>query len=223
MPFAFPAGARPGRRAALLALAVLGCLALAAPATAAGDTGVAVSPEPTTVERGANATVDVVVTDAAGGVGAYNLTVSVGNASVARIAAVEPGGDPGLTDASVAPDGSTATVQAALANTSDEGRVPIASVTLTGANAGTISLSVSIHTLGDEQGTAYDVTAVPDGRVTVPDGNSAAADATTDPADAPAPSTDGERSGDSVPVSLLGFGAVVVLALVVALLRVRTP
>ena len=61
--------------------------------SAAGETTVSLDPASSTVETGDTQTVGVVVDDADGGVGAYNVTVSSSDPSVASIVDATPQGD----------------------------------------------------------------------------------------------------------------------------------
>ncbi len=76
-------------RTAWVGLVVLVVLTVAAGgiAAAAGTTDVMLSPENETVEPGATVTYDVVVAEAAGGVGSFEATVSTNDSSVATFGA----------------------------------------------------------------------------------------------------------------------------------------
>jgi hypothetical protein len=101
------------------------------------------------------ATVDVVVEDVDGGVGAYELTVTLSDASVAQITDVELDGDPGVENVSVASDGSSVWIRAALIDTADTGRVTIASLTVRGEDAGDVDFDVTVSALSDEKANNY--------------------------------------------------------------------
>jgi hypothetical protein len=126
----------------------------------ASETSVSLSPESSEVVVGEVETYDVVVDNADGGVGAYELTVSLDDSSVASITDVELGGGPDAQTQNVtfADDGSSVTVSAALADTSDTGSVTIASVTVEGVAEGSSDLSVDVQALGNEEGDSYTVT-----------------------------------------------------------------
>jgi hypothetical protein len=175
--------------------AVLGLLLLtaaAAPAVAATDTSVRLvgADQPTAV--GETTTVPVVVETAEGGVGAYNLTVSVDDPTVATVVDADVAGDPGARDVEVAPDGSNASIRAALMDTDDEGAVTVATVTVAGEAAGSTYVDVSVETLGDEEGRAYAVTAEEGSSVAVTD-DAGSTDQSND--DAPGDDTDSDTSG----------------------------
>ena len=113
-------------------------------------------------------TFDVVVDDADGGVGAYTMTVSVADASTAHITEVTPqNADSGLTDVSIASDGSSASVDAVLVDTAETGSVSLLSVTVVGDAEGETTVDVGVDALGDEAGTPYDVTATSGATLTV--------------------------------------------------------
>ena len=138
---------------------VLLLTAIAAPAVAATDTPVRLGGVDEPAAVGETATVPVVVGEAEGGVGAYNLTVAVEDPDVATVVDAEVAGDPGIRDVDVAPDGSYVTVRAALMDTADAGEVTVATVTVAGEAAGETELTVAVETLGDEAGRPYAVTA----------------------------------------------------------------
>ena len=126
----------------------------------ASETSVSLSPESSEAVVGDTETYDVVVDNADGGVGAYELTVSLDDSSVASVTDLELGGGPDAKTQNVtfADDGSSVTVSAALANTSDTGSVTISSVTVEGVAEGSSDLSVDVQALGDEEGDSYTVT-----------------------------------------------------------------
>ena len=144
--------------ALLVAVALLAATvaAFALPAAAAGETSVRLVSETDQVSVDETTTVDVVVTNADGGVGAYNATFSVGSEH-ARITNVTLPSDTGLKRIRVDDDGATAHVAAALLNTSDSGEATIATLTIEGATAGESDIAIVMHELGDEQGRTYDV------------------------------------------------------------------
>jgi len=130
---------------------------------------VGLQPESERIDAGETATYDVVVQNVDGGVGAYDFTVSVGDASVASITDVAAQGNPSgeTTDISITEDGSSADVMAALADTSDSGSVAIATVTIEGDADGTSDLGLSVDALGTEAGESYDVSETTGASVTV--------------------------------------------------------
>ncbi|QLC35169.1 hypothetical protein EFA46_013030 (plasmid) [Halarchaeum sp. CBA1220] len=153
---------RASAMVALLALAVLGA---AGPVAGAGTTAVALDPADAAVEPGATATLDVVVTDAEGGVGAYNLTVA-GADGVAAVEAVSVPGDPAMRERTV--EDGDATVRVVGLDTEQSGRVTVATVRVRAAETnGTGTLSLRVAALGDEDGNSYDVRAVEGATVTV--------------------------------------------------------
>jgi len=187
--------------AALVGLLVL--TATAAPAVAATDTPVRLvgADESTTV--GETTTVDVVVGNVDGGVGAYDLTVAVDDPDVATVVDAAVAGDSGARDVEVAPDGSNASVRAAMLDTDDAGEVTVATVTVAGQSAGSADLTVSVEALGDEEGRAYAVTAERGTSVTVTDDDGSTDRSNDDAAGEP---TDGS-DGDGTDASDSGSGA----------------
>lgn len=113
------------------------------------------------------ATVDIVVADADGGVGAGNLTVRVGDPAVAGITNATLLGDPGIGEATVAEGGGVA--RATFALRSDNGSSPahVLRLTLRGTAPGSTGLSLAAPSIGDAQGNSYFVASTQAGDVTV--------------------------------------------------------
>jgi hypothetical protein len=145
----------------LLALLVVG--------TAAGAvaTTVWLDPATETLTEGDRTTVDVVVEEVDGGVGAYAAELSVEDGEVARIADVTLHGTPDLRNVTVSEDGSAVSIKAALMQTADTGDVAVASVTLEGQGAGTTGVSLSVTALGDRDGNSYAVAGTEDATLSV--------------------------------------------------------
>ncbi|MBP2252905.1 hypothetical protein J2754_003267 [Halarchaeum solikamskense] len=114
-------------------------------------------PAEETVGTSSTTTVDVVVENVTNGVGAYNLTVSSTNVAVAQLVDVAVSGDPGASDVTIRDGGASVTVNSALADTTNEGDVRIATVAVQTGDSGSAELSVSPTELGDEAGEAYTV------------------------------------------------------------------
>jgi len=133
---------------------------------AAGSATVSLS-GPGEVVVGDTATFDVVVSGADNGVGAYDLTVDLSDASAASIADVQVQQDPMFEEGTVADDGSGANVVAVGADATDSDTVTVATVTLEAQQPGSTDASLTVDSLGDASGTAYDVTATNGASVTV--------------------------------------------------------
>jgi hypothetical protein len=144
-------------------------------------------------------TVDVVVENVDGGVGAYNLTVELSDPDVASITDVELVGGPQLQQVDVQSDGARANLTAALLDTADSGSVTVASVALSGEALGTTNVTVSVNALGNESGTPYEATTQA-GSLTVvdiPDDDSDDSDSSSDsPSDQSGSVSDSSDSGD---------------------------
>jgi len=168
---------------AFVALAV-STVALAAPADAAGATAVRLDAGTERIDVGERTTVDVVVSDTNGGVGAYNVTVSV-DADTVAVADAAVDGDADLTRVDVADDGSAVTLVVALADTADAGPQTIASVTVEAVAPGTTGVGLTVTELADEAGRTYGVTEATGTELTVVSSVSPAttADATGSAAD----------------------------------------
>uniref|UniRef100_UPI0004748588 PKD domain-containing protein n=1 Tax=Halorubrum sp. T3 TaxID=1194088 RepID=UPI0004748588 len=132
----------------------------AAPPTDGASTAVSLSPESELVAVGDAAEYDVVVESADGGVGAYSMTVTVDDPSVASITGANLSGveNGGLTDVQIAADGSSVTVEAVLIDTDDSGNVSLGTVTVESATEGSTNVSLDVSELGDEAGSTYEVT-----------------------------------------------------------------
>ncbi|QZP38111.1 PKD domain-containing protein [Halobaculum magnesiiphilum] len=124
------------------------------------STTMSLSPESELVAVGDTAEYDIVVDDVENGVGAYVLTVTVDDPSVASITDVELAdvSDEDLTDVQIAEDGSSVTVEAVLVDTDDTGAVTVGTVTVESAGEGTTGVSLDVSELGDESGDPYEVT-----------------------------------------------------------------
>ncbi|QLG27266.1 PKD domain-containing protein [Halorarum halophilum] len=123
-------------------------------------TTVSLSPESDLVAVDQSTEYDVVVDDTDGGVGAYELTITVEDPSVASITGVDLAGvsDEELTDVQIADDGSSVTIEAVLVDTEDDGSATLGTVTVQANAEGTSDLSLNVSDLGTEAGESYDVT-----------------------------------------------------------------
>ncbi|WP_144900801.1 hypothetical protein [Halobellus captivus] len=141
---------------AACALALVVLLAAAVSVAAAADTtDIAVAPAADGIQSGETTTVDVIVENADGGVGALNASITLSNPDAATIEEVTIHGDPSLENVSERPDG--VDVSAALADTADTGEVTIVTVVLRGGSPGETAIDVNTRVLGDEDGSAYTV------------------------------------------------------------------
>jgi hypothetical protein len=164
----------------------------------AGPTSpVVTQPGDASVDVGETTTFDVVVSNADGGVGAYNVTVGVADSSVASITDVELGGDPAFTD--TFGSGDATTVRAAGADTADTGEVSILTVTVEGVENGTTDVTVDVNALGTEAGVNYAVPQATGATLTVGTGEEPAAPATYEVSNLSAPET--VTKGDTIDVS----------------------
>lgn len=166
------------------------CSLFAPPVGAAGSTAVELSPDEATVDIGNTTTFDTVVTNADGGVGAYELTVELGEPDAAQITDVTRLGDPGIGTAEVASDGSSADIEAGLMDTTDTGSVTIARVTVEGEANGTSAIQLAVRALGDEEGASYDVTETRDAVLTIGSGSTTETESPSQPA-----TTEGNSEG----------------------------
>jgi hypothetical protein len=132
-----------------------------------GSTTVSLSPEDDLLGVNQTGAYDIVVDPAAGGVGAYSITVSLSDSSVGTITDVELAGDGSLSDVQMAEDGSSVTIEAVLVDTNDTGAVTLGTISVQGIAEGETDLVLDVETLGTESGEAYDVTAVDGATLTV--------------------------------------------------------
>jgi len=107
--------------------------------------------------RGAATTVDIVVSGATDGIAGADLSVTVANTAVARIEDVSLTGSSGLRRTSVANDGSRCDAAFVSDTTIGAGDVTLGSVTISGVEAGSTSLSVSVDSIGTPDAESYDI------------------------------------------------------------------
>ncbi|QCP89884.1 hypothetical protein [Haloarcula marismortui] len=137
----------------------------------AGTTSVVVQPSTDTVTVGNTTTVDIVVTSTTGGVGSLDLDIASTNDSVATVSNTSVAGNPETVQSSEEANG--VRIAATGMDTADSGSTSVVSVTLTGKAAGTSDVDLTVAAVGDESGTAYNVTSVRDGTLTVKSGENA--------------------------------------------------
>jgi hypothetical protein len=133
--------------------------------TLAGSTTVRLEPTTASVDEGATRTLNVVVADTDGGVGAVSGELSIVESEYVEFVDFEFRGDPGLANVSVT--GDSVAFEGALMDTPQTGAVAVAEVTVRGELEGTTDLALSIDSLGDESGDRYDVGGTPDAAVSV--------------------------------------------------------
>lgn len=131
----------------------------------AGTTTVAVQPESPTVSTGETTTVDIVVESADDGVGSIDLELAVADPSVANITDVSVAGNPATVRTTG--DSDSTRIAATGMDTANTGTVTVATVTLTGESAGTTSLELTVAAVGNETGSAYNVSGTTSGELTV--------------------------------------------------------
>jgi secreted PhoX family phosphatase len=113
------------------------------------------------VGHGETGTATVTASSLPAGFSGAEITVSVTDPAVATITGVEFDDALGLTEGSIADDGSSVTMRVADTNrTVDTGRnVPLAALTVRGDDTGTTDLGVGIEAMDDEDGNAIDAEA----------------------------------------------------------------
>ena len=165
-------------------------------AAAGGTTDIGVTAERDALTPGGTTTVDVIVEDADGGVGALNATVTLSNPDALSVERVTIHGDPGLERVTERADG--VRLSAALADTDDVGSVTVATVVLRAEAAGQTAVDVDVRTLGDEGGVAYSLRTVDRPTITVNDASGSSSDVqpSSEPTDGEAPADSGDRNTD---------------------------
>jgi hypothetical protein len=128
--------------------------------TPADEVSVSLEPSESTVGVGGETTLDVVVSGLDGdGVGAFNVTVTSADVDTASItdASIVAANGGGSTEVTLAGDGSSVQLRAFARDTADSGAVTVATVTVSGVDAGTTDLGLSAEALGDEAGENYEI------------------------------------------------------------------
>jgi len=131
------------------------------------DTAVELTPRNATTARNGTVTYEVVLTDAYGGVGAVEGTISVENATVGTVTNVSVLGGDGYKTVNITDGGASVYFDGALLNTTDRGGATIATVTVQGATPGQTTFDLSIDAVGNESGAEYNVTSVDDAGLNV--------------------------------------------------------
>jgi len=154
-------------RALIVASLLLGTFGLAMPAEAAGSTTVALSPASASVETTNSTQYAVVVESADGGVGSLDISVAVADGAVANVSTASITGSGQFETVDRAADNDSVRLTATGMDTADSGAVEVATVTLVGVEAGTTDVSLTVTSLGDENGSAYDVDTTEDATLSV--------------------------------------------------------
>ena len=124
-----------------------------------GEVAATLEPTAPQVGLGGESTVDLVVTGPDAGVGSYEFTVSVGDASTVEIADIQEANTGGTGEVNLASDGSSVSVNRALLGDTiaPDDEFVLATLTVSGEAAGTTDLTVEEVIVGDEGGNSYDV------------------------------------------------------------------
>jgi len=184
---------------AILLVALLTVGAGAAAGTT-GTVGVQLDPGTSSIENGSMTTLDLVVTNTEGGVGAFDISISITDNSVVGIENHTVSGNPALANAEYQNDNTSLRVTASGLNTIDRGEVTIVQVTIRGTHVGTTQVNMSVTALGNESGDRYDIGEVRPATVSVESesGTSPTPTSTTTPTTTPtATNTRTERPPDT--------------------------
>ncbi len=173
---------------AVAGLVLAGALSVGTTA-AATTTTVGLEPATQTVDAGDTTTIDIVVTTADDGVGAYNLTVALGNPDVAQLTSVSIPGEPAFDEVTYTDSGDRVQMRVVGLDTQDTGAVSIA--TLTVQATGETTLSLDVAAVGDEEGNAYTISDTTAGQIDI---TSASSERPSDGDDTAPPSEETEQS-----------------------------
>lgn len=184
-------------------LIIVCCLGVVAGVVAgASTTEVMLSPKDGPVQPGETVEYDVVVEEASGGVGSFNVTVRTNDSSVLEIRNVTYDDSAAYTHDA---NGSREVRLAATGmDTLDTGPVTVATVTMEANDIGTARLSISVTALGDEDGDPYTVTDEQDRTLAVEPAPEPTPEPT--PAPTPEPTPDDDGDGENVVESDRGGG-----------------
>lgn len=171
----------------IVALTMVTVVVLSGVVTAAGTTAVILSPNGEPVPEGETVDYDVIVTEASGGIGSIDITVSSNDSSVARIQDVSYKGNP--TFARQSDGGDDVRLFATGMDTFDSGVVDVATVTIEATDTGTAKLSLSVVDVGDENGSSYSISETTGRNISVEPGDD-------DTTDTPVPPSDGATDDD---------------------------
>jgi hypothetical protein len=136
-------------------------------AAADGTPSTAVEATDATVNISGTTQVDIVVTNASGGAGSYEFNLTVGDPAVANVTAVSTRGDPQVSSSTVGDGGATVSVAASQADTEDDGRATVATVTVKGQSNGTTGIDIVDPVVVNESGAEYTITERRSGSITV--------------------------------------------------------
>lgn len=140
------------------ALAMILVMSLVSPnVIAAGHTDVELSPESNTITTGSSTAVEIVVTNATGGVGAVNVTVSLPSSDVATITDISLDDSAYSAETQTDTDNTSVTIIGFGLNTNDSGSVVVGDLTVRGDTSGTTGISLQVNGLGDKSGSDYTI------------------------------------------------------------------
>lgn len=146
---------------------------IVAPVGAATTTSIEINPRSTDLAIGETTTIEIVVGQVDGGVGAWAGTVNLSNGEIGEITQVTLHGNPDFKTVDISPSNDSVYFDSALANTTQTGSVAIVSVTIRGTANGKSKIRLNIDALGDELGNSYTIIGSSDGTLTVGNGSSA--------------------------------------------------
>jgi hypothetical protein len=131
------------------------------------STSVRLTPSGAEVSEGAETTYEVVVDETSGGVGTIDGRIELASSGVGRITDLSFTSESDLQTVSITENGRAVEFKSALMDTEDSGPVTVARVQVSGVTQGSTDVSLTVDTLGNEEGTPYTVGATPDARLTV--------------------------------------------------------
>jgi hypothetical protein len=130
---------------------------------------VGLTPTETRAPVDGTTTFDITLSGASAGVSAYDLNVSVGNTSVATIAAgtVTNQFSPTVPGGQSAPDGSAVRLVAESGALSDTGSVTLGNVSLSSVAPGTTEVNITVESVSGASGVAYESPAITGATITI--------------------------------------------------------
>lgn len=174
----------------LVCTAIVVVAGVSGAAAGAGDTGVVLTSATGEITAGSTTTVEIVVGNASGGVGAVNATVTVSNGSVATITDVSLDESANTVDVRTNAANTSATVTGYGLDTNDSEAVVVGTATVRGESAGDADVGLQLNALGDESGIEYTISSTVGADLSVSepsDGDTGGSDGGTTPTTTTAP------------------------------------
>jgi PKD repeat protein len=128
------------------------------------------APDTVSLQSTSTSTVNIVIRNTSD-IGVYDFDLSLTDSAPVQITDISLKGNPGVTNVTIGSSGQSASVEAAAADIGATGQATIASIEITGSEAGETTLEAQVNNLGDLEGNGYDIAeATATTAVTVQDG-----------------------------------------------------